>query len=298
MSKRETFLRYSLIIKKLKRIPSTFNEISNYLTRESELQSYNYNISLRTFQRDLEEVRSLFNIDIKYNFSTKVYYIDDGGQSNINDRMLEAFDIFNALNISEGLSSHIYLEKRSPQGTESLYGLIHAIKNRLQIKFSYHKFWEDEISERNAEPYALKEFKNRWYVLSKDCKDGYIKTFALDRLTNLEISNNRFEFPAALNIEEDYRYCFGIINPIDEEPQEIILSFNSFQGKYIKTLPLHETQQVLIDNEEELRIKLKIFITEDFIMELLSYADKMKVVSPLSLINELKIAYGKALKQY
>ncbi|MEZ4879289.1 MAG: hypothetical protein R2801_03885 [Chitinophagales bacterium] len=57
------------------------------------------------------------------------------------------------------------------------------------------------------------------------------------------------------NIEQNYRWLFGIINSNDEEPKDIILSFNPFQGKYIKTLPLHETQQVLVDNEEEMKIK-------------------------------------------
>lgn len=97
------------------------------------------------------------------------------------------FDIFNALNISDRLSNYIHFEKRHPQGTENLYGLLHAIKNKVQITFSYQKFWEDEISQCIAEPYALKEFKNRWYVLANDLKDRKVKSFALDRLSEVEI---------------------------------------------------------------------------------------------------------------
>jgi hypothetical protein len=78
--------------------------------------------------------------------------------------------------------------------------------------------------------------------MAKDSKDGSIKSFALDRLTNLEITNSEFEFPADYSIEENYRYCFGIIQPNDEVPQDIILSFDAVQGKYVKTLPLHGTQ--------------------------------------------------------
>ena len=81
-------------------------------------------------------------------------------------------------------------------------------------------------------------------------------------------------------------------------PQEIILSFNAFQGKYIKSLPLHETQQVLIDNKNELQIKLKLYVTHDFVMELLSFGDNVKVLKPQSLITEIKHAYQNALKQY
>ena len=135
-------------------------------------------------------------------------------------------------------------------------------------------------------------------ILMLAVKDSNIKSFALDRLTNLEITNRTFAFPKTYNIEESYRFCFGIISPNDEEPQEIVLSFDPVQGKYVKSLPLHETQQVLIDNEDELQIKLKLCLTHDLIMELLSFGDNMKVVKPKALITEIKTAHQKAYKQY
>ena len=142
MSKLEFLSRYNLIIKKLRNRPAGFKSIHDYLERESEIQEYNFRVSKRTFQRDLNEIRSVLNIDIKYDSSKKVYFIDDAGQPEVNNRMLEAFDTFQALNVSDGLSRYIHFENRKPQGTENLYGLLHAIKNKLQIKFSYKKFWK------------------------------------------------------------------------------------------------------------------------------------------------------------
>ena len=305
MSKRGYISRYLLILKKLKAKPfSSYAELQSYMENQFDYlqindDSLSIGFSKRTFQRDIREIRNIFGVDIEYSKTSKGYFISQSEMENMNfQRMIEAFDMFNSLNLAEDLTPFIHLEKRRPQGTENLYGILHAIKNKFQIKFSYQKFWEDEISQRTVEPYALKEFKNRWYILAKDSKDGNIKSFALDRLTNLEITNRTFESPKTYNIEESYRYCFGIISPTDEEPQEIILSFDPFQGKYIKTLPLHDTQQVLVDNEDELQIKLKLCVTHDLIMELLSFGDNMKVVQPLSLINEIKDAHHKAYKQY
>ncbi len=298
MSKREYIGRYSLIINKLRKSPASFAEISDYLARESELQQYNFNISKRTFQRDLADIRSLYNIDIKFDASARVYFLDFDEKNDFNERILEAFNTFNALNLSDRLSDSIHFEKRRPQGTENLYDLLHAIKKQVQIKFSYKKFWEDEATHRNAEPYALKEFKNRWYVLANDLKDNQIKSFALDRLKDLEITKKRFLFPKDFNVNKHYKYCFGIISPNGHKPKEIELSFDPFQGKYIKTLPLHESQQILIDNEDELRIKLKLFITHDFFMELLSYGNNLRVIKPKSLINELKSSLKNTLKLY
>jgi proteasome accessory factor B len=168
----------------------------------------------------------------------------------------------------------------------------------LEIAFAYQKFGDEEPSKRAVAPYALKEFKNRWYILAKDGKDNAIKTFALDRLTNLEITNKKSIFPPNYNVENHFKFCFGIMSPNDDSPQEIILSFDPFQGKYVKTLPLHESQQILIDKANQLQIKLTIYITYDFIMELLSFGDKVKVLKPESLAEEIKAAHRSAFTQY
>ena len=298
MSKRESIARYNLIIKMLRKHPATFEEITDYLSLESELQEYNYTISKRTFQRDLEDIRSLYNIYIQYDFSRKVYYLEFDDQPDVTERVLEAFDTFNALNLSDRLSNSIHFEKRRPQGTENIYGLLHAIKLQVQIKFSYKKFWEDEMTQRNVEPYALKEFKNRWYVLANDMKDKQVKSFALDRLSDLEITKRKFQMPNNFNVNEHYKYCFGIISPNDNPLEEVILSFTEEQGKYIKTLPLHHTQEILIDTKKEFRIKLQLYITHDFKMELLSYGDQLKVIAPKSLAEDIKRVLRDAIKKY
>lgn len=305
MSKRGYISRYLLILKKLKVKPySTYEELQTYIENQFDYlqmqdDTLNIGFSKRTLQRDIKEIRNVFGIDIEYSKSNKGYYISQSETENMNfQRMMEAFDMFNSLNLAQDLTPFIHLEKRRPQGTENLYGLLHAIKNRFKIKFTYQKFWEEELSQRLAEPYALKEFKNRWYIMAKDSKDSNIKSFALDRLTNLEITNQTYQYPDNYSIEQSYRYCFGIISPNDEEPQDIILSFDPFQGKYIKSLPLHDTQQVLVDNDEEMKIKLRLCLTHDLLMELLSFGDNMKVIEPKSLADQIKQAHEKAYRQY
>jgi len=305
MSKRGYISRYLLILKKLKVKPySTYEELQAYIENQFEFlqmqdDSLNIGFSKRTLQRDIKEIRNVFGVDIEYSKANKGYFISQSERENMNfQRMMEAFDMFNSLNLAQDLTPFIHLEKRRPQGTENLYGLLHAIKNRLQIKFTYQKFWEEEVSQRNVEPYALKEFKNRWYIMAKDSKDNNIKSFALDRLSNLEITNQVYQYPNNYSIEQSYRYCFGIISPKEEEPQDIILSFDPFQGKYIKTLPLHETQQVLVDNDEEMKIKLKLCITHDLVVELLSFGDNMIVIEPKSLADQIKLEHEKAFNQY
>ena len=305
MSNKGYISRYLLIIKKLKAKPYTsYEELKNYIENQIEFlqmldDQLSVGLSLRTLQRDIKEISNNFGIDIEYSRSGKGYHIIQSETENMNfQRMMEAFDLFNSLNLTQDLSPFIDLEKRKPQGTENLYGLLHAIKNKFLIKFDYQKFWDDDISQRIAEPYAMKEFKNRWYLMAKDKKDWKIKSFALDRLSNLEITSKTFIYPENFHIEEHYRYCFGIIDPNKEELEDIVLSFDPIEGKYIKTLPLHSSQHILIDNEQELRIKLKLFVTYDLVMELLSHGYNLKVLQPESLIEEIRSVHEKAFKQY
>ncbi len=298
MAVRQTILRYIHVLNKLRKAPATFKEIDQYLSQQSNLQDEKFNVSKRQFQRDLKDISSIFELEIIYDSSNGVYRINENEISEISKRRMEAFDTFNALRIGENTSDLIHFENRKPLGTENLFGLIHAIKNRLKINFTYQKFWEDESTDRIADPLALKEFKNRWYLLAKDHKDNAVKTFGLDRISALEISRTKFKVPAEFDVEKQFRYSFGIISPNDKEPQEIALAFDAFQGKYIKTLPLHHTQQILVDNKDELQVKLKVCVTYDFIQELLSFGDRMKVLQPPSLVTEIKSAQQKAFKQY
>jgi len=298
MSKREGISRYNLIIKKLRKKPATFREISDYLKLESEIQSHNFDVSKRTFQRDVDDIRSIYNIDIRFDFSRQVYFIDDNDQPDVSERILEAFDTFNALNISDRMHDFIQFEPRRPQGTEHLYGLLHAIKNQLQVRFAYHKFWDEAASSRTVQPLMLKEVQNRWYVLARDVKDGRDKTFALDRVSELQITTDKFLLQPGLLPGEKFRDCFGIISPGNEEPCDVILSFTPLQGKYIKTLPLHHSQQILVDNDEETRVKLHLYVTFDLVQEIMSHGDNVTVREPSSLRDEIKAKANDLLSLY
>ncbi len=298
MSKRESLTRYTLIIKRLRKRASTFQEIADYLAYESEFQDYDFNISLRTFQRDILDIRQLYNIDILYDRSQKHYYISEDEHSEINDRILEAFDIFNALNMADRLSNDIHFEKRKPAGTEYMNGILHAVRNKCRLTFVYSSFKGEEGSERLIEPYALKEFKNRWYIVGKDLKDDKIKTFGLDRLWDLEITRQKFTQSEDFDVNQYFKNCFGIMSPNSPKPSKIELWFTEKQGRYIKTLPLHETQKILSDTKEGLIIELTLYLTYDLVMELLSFGGAMKVLKPKTLQNLIKEGHLKGSGMY
>lgn len=300
MSKKQFLKRYSLIINKLRKKASSFEEIQKYLADQSFNDDENYEISIRTFQREIKEIASTHGIEINYNRSQRVYEIVYDGNEERNERLMESFEIIDALKISSNLSNHLILEKRKPLGTNNMNYLIHSIKNRNEISFSHTKYWNEEqgSTQRKVQPLALKEARYRWYLIAKDLNDNSVKTFGLDRISNLEITNLKFVLPENFNPEETFRYSFGIINGDNKKPQKIILSFSFEQGKYIKSLPLHHSQKELINNEEEYRIELLLHPTYDFVMELMSIGAEVKILEPENLKKEMIKKLKATLKQY
>jgi len=299
MAKQDYIFRYLTIVKKLRRSgEATFKEINEYIGVESEFFDRPFSVSSRTFIRDLNEIRALFRIDIRYDFSKGVYFIAEDQQSDLNNRILESVDTINSLKMVSDITRYMFFEKRKAYGTHHFYGLLHAIKNRIVLRLVHQKFDSDEPRERSVEPYALKESKGRWYLLGRERNDNKIKTFGLDRILDFQNTPGRFDYPVNLDVNEMFRFCFGVINRDDVPPEEIILSFEPEQGKYIKSYPIHESQVIQTDDMKELRIKLNLFITHDLVMEILSYGMTVRVISPERLIREVRSIYKSASAQY
>jgi len=298
MSQKETIFRHRIIIQKLRNKPSPFDEILDKLQSESDLHEMNFEISKRTFQRDLKEIESLYGIEIKCDRSRKVYFISVDNQDEYSERMFEALDVFQALNLNQSFAEFIQFDTRKPEGTEYLSGLLYAVQNRSQAQFRYQKFWSDEVETRTVEPYLLKEFRKRWYVFGFDLDKKEFRTFGLDRLYALNITQIKFQYPQQINPKEYFKDCFGIIGPDEGKAEEILLKFTHNQGNYIRTMPLHHSQQITDERNGEMTVTLKLVPTYDFIMEILSHGEFVQVLEPKSLVKEVKKRLEETKKIY
>ncbi len=274
-----------------------FEELQDYLQFQSEISGDDLYCSQRTFQRDIKKIDTMYGIEIEYNSSTGKYEITYDANEEHNERLMEAYEIYNALNISHNFSRHVIVEKRKPLGAENLHGLLHAIKNSYSISFLYEKYSDGDLRRRVVNPVALKESQHRWYLLAEDQKDGIVKSFGLDRLSGLEISNKKFE-PVAYDAEKEYRHSFGIINGVESRPEKIILSFTPREGKYIQSLPLHHSQKEILKTDKEWQFEYYLLPTHDFIMEVLSYGAEVKVLEPKSFRDKVLKQLQAALDRY
>ena len=306
MAKRGYLWRYGKIVQKLQQHPYiTKSDLLKYLEAETENVRHldddiEVGLSARTLERDIREIRNLVGISIEYSYAKRGYYIEEDnvfGKTALM-RMVESFEMFRSLNMAQDLENVLYHEKERPQGMEQMYGLIHAIKNRLCIRFTYTKFTAEKPSNRSGNPYALKEYNKRWYLLLEDAGDKRLKIFGLDRMSDLEITKERFHSTSQPNIEAMFAHCFGIIVPADEQPQEVILAFTPTQAEYVKSLPIHHSQKILTETSDELRISINVYLTFDLEKQILSYGEEAKVIKPIVLAEKIKERLKKILKLY
>lgn len=181
------------------------------------------------------------------------------------------------------------------KGNELLLKLIQALRSKKKISFGYQKFGAEK-KERIISPYIIKEDKHMWYLIGKIDGRDYVTTFAVDRMSDIRIlkeSVQRIPFDS----RSYFKYSFGV-TVTDDDPIEVILSFTHHQGHYIKALPIHETQKILVDNEEELRISLHVKPSYEFYSKILSYGNSVKVISPIEVQQEIKEKLQQALSNY
>lgn len=298
MSKLIYFKRYLYVIDRLRSRPCSFNDLQEHVMRKLENDDIDttFEYAIRTFERDKKDITTLFGIDIHYNRKDKTYAIDE---EEIEDqsvtRMIDAFSIHHALQEGNKLSPSVFLEKRKSLGTEHIHGIIHAIQNGYLLQFTYQKHWEDFSTEREVKPIAIKESQQRWYLVALDKKNETVKTFGLDRISKLKIMDTKFK-PIAYNVEKEFKHAFGV--ETYEAAEKVILEFSKQQGNYIKTFPLHESQRIVEETKDSVILEIFIHTTNDIKMELLKYGSDVKVLSPISLQNEIKNRISEMSKLY
>lgn len=299
MSKHGTIRRYTLEIEKIRRgqFPS-FQIIKDYLFE------HGFEIGDRTIQRDIEQIRFEFGIEIKYDRDKNGYYIDYENSLNIESffRFLEIVNtaelLTESLLESKDSLKHISFDTGGGlKGIENLKPLLKAIKDNRKISFTHFNFHTEKSRKYTLKPYLLKEYQNRWYVVGIIGGFNEFRTFGIDRIENLGIKTETFKQDKKLNPIEMFNRTIGLVYS-ENTPQNIVLSFTPTQGKYVKTLPLHSSQRTLIDDERECRISLEVVPNYELTQQILKHGETVKVIEPQWLVDEIKEILKRNFEKY
>lgn len=277
-------------------------------------------VTLRTIQNDLKTLRdeSVFgkNLNIIFDEKSKKWYSEGIPKEifsalELQDGEVDALlfyakainqysdypifkDISQAMkkvvessNISEdrkrlfNLENLIDAEKHPPiAGIEFIADLLTAISDKKIIKLEYEPFGRD-IKGYRIKPILLKEDKLMWYLIGVNIKYDRLITFALDRVKNILITGEDFE-KIEFNSSEYFKNSFGI-TVSDEAPIEVVISFELKQAFYLKTLPIHPTQEIVKETKNQLTIKVNVKPSYEFFSKIRSYGSGATVITPKSI---------------
>lgn len=298
MSSYSSIRRYYLLFEKVSKshYPS-FSDIQNYF-KENDIE-----ISDRTLQRDVNHLRSDFGIEIAYDKQLNGYFIDNemSIKPDIFLRFLEVVataDMFHS-SIKESKDSLKYIQFEavgSLKGIEYLPVLLKAIKENKCIRFQHYNFHHDTLKDYQLEPYMLKEYQNRWYVVGKPENMQEFRTFGIDRISELHILKNSFK-RSDENPAEFFDHVVGLTWH-SFEIEKVRFQVFKPDDKYIKTLPIHYSQQIVAETDDSTTFEILVVINYELVQRFLMLGSACKVESPASLVEQIRKIVGEMKEFY
>lgn len=286
---KELFSRYVWLLETIHRAGKiTFEEINARWLR-SEL-SGGETLSLRTFHHHRDAIEELFDINIEcIKRGGYCYYIEDTEELEkgcVRKWLLNSFAVDNLIVESRKLKSRILLEE-VPSGKRYLIPLIEAMRDGMIVEVDYQSFRQQVPANFEIEPYCLKLFRQRWYVVARSPHYNRVMIYSLDRILDLEVSEKTFYYPEEFNPQSYFDACFGIVADDDIGIETVQLKVYTPQDKYFDALPLHHSQRTVEVTEGHTVYEYRIRPTYDFVQELLSHGADVEVLQPSLLRSRL-----------
>lgn len=285
---RTFFNRYIWLIDTIRRAKYiTFKELSDKWQRSS-LNERGEPLPERTFFNHCKEILEQFGIEIKY-VKPKGYCIaneDEMGEDGLRSWMLNSISVNNTVRESADMRSRIIFED-IPSGYRFLNDIIEAMKMGKMIWIEYQDYDKETSSSVQLAPYCVKLFHQRWYVLGKVNAHKQPRLYCLDRIEELEMLDTAFKLPKSFDARRFFDEHYGVVIEDDTPPQRILLKVTPQQRKYFLSLPLHKSQREIENNGQYTIFEYRMAPTWDLAMELMKYYDKVEVLEPESLRDEV-----------
>ena len=296
---KELFNRYVWLIDMLQRYGRlTRREIDDLWLRSE--YSGGKPMARRTFMNYRQAIQEMFDVNIECDPSTYEYYIEDPEAlqgSGARVWALNTLAVNSLLDESQELRERIVLEN-IPSGQQFLRIVFEAMRENRLMSLSYRSFRRVTASHSLVAPYFVRLFRQRWYVVGLSVEEHKIKTYALDRVTSLELSDRTFVYPEGFEPTDYFKDCFGIT--YGERPaEEVVLRVPALQANYLRTLPLHESQVESERSDSHSIFRYRVKITPDLVQEIYALGFwQAEVLAPRSLREAVAARLAESLSHY
>ncbi len=254
-----------------------------------------------SFKRYCEAIEDTFRLKIECRKQSTEYryYLSHTRElhaDGLKNWMLSTMTVAGIVSESKSIQERILLE-HVPSGETFLSEITRAMEHGHTLHIEYRKFTDSEPYSAVVEPWCLKLFRQRWYLLARRLTDGHMRTFALDRMLHAESTDTSFALPPDFDAAAYFHHSFGIFHA-DEEPPVIVLRAYEGLGDYYRTLPLHHSQQHTASTATYDEFRFRLHPTPDFLQEILSQGSRIEVLQPQSLRQDICRTLQASLARY
>ena len=260
---------------------------------------YDGEIIPKTFGRYKDYISNVFAIDIEYNKHSKSYYIanDNDIRSNaIYKYLLSAFHIQGLTELAVKHKEKVILEK-APSGVEFLHTILEAIDNNWIVEFDYRSFNKQTVTHHKLIPCFLKTWEHRWYLIAEPLSRKTPTVYALERISNIHLLQEKHLPSAHIDPQHYFEGSYGI-NHDESMPLLIKIKVYGSQVDYVKARPIHESQQEIESCDDWSIFTYWIKPSYNFYQNLLWHREKIEVLEPLCVREEMKGIVEKIRNQY
>lgn len=261
------------------------------------------NILPRTFLRYKDFIEVNFPCYIEYNARTGKYELHRhkalyGEDDSLFDYLLSAYHIEGMTELALKHREKIVLTD-APTGVENVQIILEAIDKKRGIECDYYSFNKKSIKQQKLIPYFLRTWENRWYLVAEPDNHHHGQSvFALERMDNIRLTEEKMLPSKNITPEEYFDGSFGVNHSDDQKPERILIKVYSTQVEYIKALPLHESQKEIEATDEWSIFEYRLVPCYNFYQQLLWHREKLEVLEPQNVRDEIKNSIKKMLEHY
>ena len=252
----------------------------------------------RSFYNHRKALKEKFGIDICLRDEGYAYYIRNPEiirNNSLMNFMLSTLAMNEKLIDCKALMNRIVLES-IPSGGEKLDVITDAMLKEFKLGFEYIRYGSSELKEHIAEVYGLVLYNQRWYILAGFGEEKKY-TFALDRMKKAWMTKEKSHVDPAFDAVAYFDEFYGIYNSGRDIMKIIIRAFGD-ESYYLRDLPIHKSQREIGSGGDYTDFMIELRPNKELISCLFARKNRLKVLSPDCIVEEMKEAVGEMSALY
>ncbi len=279
-------------------------------------------VSLRTIERDIEQLRDQMQAPIVYDRMHRGYYFSEeyilppirftegeivsiiiGQKLLLQMEGLLAGQVFRNLRDKlecllgeESLCSNKDLEEAVSFGIAPIRGedwrvaknlakLREAVFQRQQVEIIYNSISAGEKRKRQVHPYHLRFYDGAWYLIGYCLIHHEVRIFAVDRIETLRITGAIFEYPVDFKIDE---YLNGVWGIMRGRYYHVKISFDNHQARWIRERPLRNGERLEESADGAVILETAVSGLMEIKRWIMGFGSHAKVLEPAELREEIR----------